>query len=126
METWNQIFTALILPLLTALISLAVVWLNKKRVELAEKIKDETAKKYYDLASSAVLQAVQSISQTFVDQLKKDGKFDKQAQIEAFERARLLAETMISNSAREVLTEAYGDFNTWITTQIEAAVRENK
>ncbi len=126
METWNQIFTAIIMPLLTALVGLAVVWLNKKRAELAAKIKDETAKKYYDLATDAVLKAVQYTTQTYVDSLKKSGTFTKEAQAEAFERTKMLATTMITRSAKEIITESYGDFNTWITTQIEATVKETK
>ncbi len=126
METWNQIFTAIILPLLTALVGLAVVWLNKKRTELAAKIKDETAKKYYDLATEAVLKAVQYTTQTYVDSLKKSGTFTKEAQEEAFSRSKMLAESMITQSAKEIITEAYGDFNTWIATQIEATVKNTK
>ncbi len=126
METWNQIFTAIILPLLTALVGLAVVWLNKKRAELAAKIKDETAKKYYDLATEAVLKAVQYTTQTYVDSLKKSGTFTKEAQETAFAQTKILAEAMITQSAKEIITEAYGDFNTWITAQIEATVKETK
>lgn len=126
METWNQIFTSIILPLLTALVGLAVVWLNKKRVELAAKIKDETAKKYYNLATDAVLKAVQYTTQTYVDSLKKSGTFTKEAQEEAFARSKMLAESMITQSAKEIITETYGDFNTWISTQIEATVKSTK
>jgi hypothetical protein len=108
MEIWNQIFTAVILPLLTALVGLAVVWLNKKRIELSAKIKDDTAKKYYDLATDAVLKAVQYTTQTYVDCLKKSGTFTKEAQAEAFERSKMLAESMITQSAKEIITQAYG------------------
>lgn len=126
MELWNQIFTAIILPLATALIGLLIAWLNQKRTELGAKIKDSTAKKYYDLATTAVLQAVQHTTQTYVDNLKSTGAFSKDAQIEAFERSKLLATAMISQSAKEIISEAYGDFDTWLATQIEATVRGSK
>lgn len=126
MEQWNQIFTAIILPLATALIGLLIAWLNQKRTELGAKIKDETAKKYYDLATNAVLQAVQHTTQTYVDTLKNVGKFDKEAAAQAFDRSKLLAYTMITNDAKNIITEAYGDFDTWIDTQIEKTVRETK
>jgi hypothetical protein len=38
----------------------------------------------------------------------------------------MLAESMIIQSAKEIISEAYGDFNTWIATQIEATVKEKK
>ena len=126
METWNQVFTAIIMPLLTALTGFAIVWLNKKRAELSAKIKDETTWKYVDLAGNAVLNAVKYTAQTYVDSLKKAGTFDAAAQREAFEKAKILAESVITQSAKEIITEAYGDFNAWIDTQIEAIVRETK
>jgi hypothetical protein len=126
METWNEIFTAIILPLLVALMGLAIAWINKKKSELSAKIKNDAAQKYFDLATDAVLKAVQYTTQTYVDSLKKSGAFTKEAQQEAFERAKLLASTMINQSAKDIITEAYGDFNTWITTQIEATVKETK
>lgn len=126
MEQWNQIFTAVILPLLTALMGLLIAWLNAKRVELGAKIKDSTAKKYYDLATTAVLQAVQHTTQTYVDNLKSTGAFSKDAQVEAFERSKLLATAMISQSAKEIISEAYGDFDAWLATQIETTVRSTK
>ncbi len=126
METWNEIFTAIILPLLVALVSLAVVWIKKKETELTSNIKDANVKKYIGLATDAVLKAVQYTTQTYVDSLKKTGVFTKEAQQEAFERAKLLASTMINQSAKDIITEAYGDFNTWVTTQIEATVKDVK
>ena len=78
MEQWNQIFTAIILPLATALIGLLIAWLNQKRTELGQRLKTRRRKKYYDLATNAVLQAVQHTTQTYVD-IKNVGKFDKEA-----------------------------------------------
>lgn len=123
---FTEIFAAVILPILPVLAAFVVAWLNKKRVEISAKIENDTANKYIRLASDAVFKAVQSTTQTYVDSLKKEGKFDVAAQRDALLKSKLLAETMITEKSREIINEAYGDFHTWLTTQIEMMVRENK
>ncbi|MCH3977135.1 MAG: hypothetical protein LKE36_06030 [Bacilli bacterium] len=71
---------------------------------------------------SIVKRAVRSVLQTYVDSLKKEGKFDKEAQARALElaRTRILAELNVE--AREFITANYGDLNAFITNQIEATI----
>lgn len=126
MEQWNQIFTAVVLPLLAALAALAIAFIRKKTQELTQNIKNQTVKDNIDAAVEAILQAVQYTAQTYVDSLKAVGKFTKEAQLEAFNKAKTIAVSMISESAKQVITDAYGDFETWITTKIEQLVREDK
>ena len=89
---------------------------------LATKTKNETLQKATLLAQDLVLSAVQAVQQTFVEQLKKDGKFDKDAQLEALEKALKLVLAQIKPDAMAILTEAYGDLSKWLTMQIEATV----
>ena len=126
MEQWNQIFTAIVLPLMAALAALAIAFIRKKTQELTQNIKNQTVKDNIDAAVEAVLQAVQYTAQTYVDTLKAAGKFTKEAQAEAFNKAKTIAASMISEAAKQVITNAYGDFDTWITTKIEQIVREDK
>lgn len=89
---------------------------------LATKTKNETLQKATLLAQDLVLSAVQAVQQTFVEQLKKDGKFDKDAQLEAMDKALTLVLAQIKPDAMAILTEAYGDLSKWLTMQIEATV----
>lgn len=89
---------------------------------IAVKTKNETLKKATLLAQDLILASVKAIQQTFVSQLKKDGKFDKDAQLEAMKKALALVLAQITPEARQILTEAYGDLEVWLTTQIEASV----
>ena len=89
---------------------------------LATKTKNETLQKATLLAQDLVLSAVQAVQQTFVEQLKKDGKFDKDAQLEAMDKALKLVLAQIKPDAMAILTEAYGDLSKWLTMQIEATV----
>lgn len=61
-------------------------------------------------------------TQTFVDNMKKEGKWDEQSKKEAYEQTRQKALLMISTEAKELIGELYTDFDTWLQTQIESSV----
>lgn len=85
-----------------------------------------TVHKYVDLASDAVTKAVQTTFQTYVDTLKAQGKFDKEAQLTALQKAKDTATALITDEAKRVIAEAYGDFDKWLASTIETLVREDK
>lgn len=125
-ETLNTLMSMVILPLLLALSGFAVAWLRKKTQEITANIKDSTVRKYVDLASDAVTKAVQTTFQTYVDTLKAQGKFDKEAQLTALQKAKDTATALITDEAKRVIAEAYGDFDKWLASTIETLVREDK
>ncbi len=65
-------------------------------------------------------------SQTFVDSLKREGKFDVASQKLAFRKTFDKVEPMFNARMKKFITDAYGDFETWLKMQIEATVYENK
>ena len=125
-ETFNTLMSMVILPLLLALSGFAVAWLRKKTQEITANINDATVRKYVDLASDAVTKAVQTTFQTYVDALKAQGKFDKEAQLTALQKAKDTATALITDEAKRVIAEAYGDFDKWLASTIETLVREDK
>lgn len=125
-ETLNTLMSMVILPLLLALSGFAVAWLIKKTQEITANINDATVRKYVDLASDAVTKAVQTTFQTYVDALKAQGKFDKEAQLTALQKAKDTATALITDEAKRVIAEAYGDFDKWLASTIETLVREDK
>ena len=64
--------------------------------------------------------------QTYVDALKAQGKFDKEAQLTALQKAKDTATALITDEAKRVIAEAYGDFDKWLASTIETLVREDK
>lgn len=125
-EQIATLITSVVLPVLTALAAFAIAYLRKKTAELSASIKDRTAQKYVNMACSAALQAVEYTTQTYVDALKASGQFTKEAQVEALTKAKTVAESMITEDAKKIIAEAYGDFDVWIYTKIEQLVRETK
>ncbi|MCH5256458.1 MAG: hypothetical protein J1D87_04155 [Lachnospiraceae bacterium] len=77
-------------------------------------------------ALSDVMDAVLYVNQIYTDSLKANGKFDKTAQEEAFNRAYIEAMNMISNEAKKVINQLYGSFDKWLQLKIESAVNAAK
>ncbi len=125
-ETLNTLMSLVVLPLLVGVSGFAVTWLRKKTQEITENIGNATAKKYIGMASEAVAKAVQTTFQTYVDTLKAQGKFDKEAQIAALQKSKDTAVDLITDEAKRAISEAYGDFDKWLAATIETLVREDK
>jgi hypothetical protein len=80
----------------------------------------------YAAALGDVFSAVEYVNQTFTDALKEKGCFDEEAQAYAFTMAKEAALTLMANRTRKWLEKSVTDLDSWLTMQIEAAVRSAK
>lgn len=128
-ETMQQIVNACV-PVLCLLITAGgaylVALLKKRAAQIEKELDNETAAKYMNMAADAVAQAVTYTAQTFTDALKAEGKFTKEKQIEAFNKAKDKTLEILGDAAVNALGEIYGDFDTWVETKIEQVCREIK
>lgn len=125
-EIMNIVETCVIIPLLTALTSVLIAFINKQASNLKSKLNDEKAKQYIDKANSIVEQAVSCVSQTYVEALKKEEKFDAEAQKEAFEKAKTLVYTLMKTECKKAVEDNYLDFDKWLMSKIEEAIYKAK
>lgn len=121
-----QIIQVCVIPLLGILTKYLVDYLTAKRNEINSKTDNETAQKYANMIYQTVVDCVIATNQTYVDSLKKSGSFDEAAQKEAFNRTMNAIMTILSDDAKEYITEATGDLNTYLTQLIEAEVNKRK
>lgn len=126
MELLAQIMEVVVIPLLGILTAYVVKVVNTKLEETAASRKNELEKKYLDMLSDTISDCVIATTQTYVDSLKKQGKFDADAQKEAFNQTYEAVMCILSEEAKEYLNEAIGDLNLYITQKIEAEVKVNK
>lgn len=112
-----------ILPVVTVFI---VTYLKTKVKENTEKIKNDELQKYLDAATEAISIAVITISQTYVDSMKKAGTFDEAAQKEAKRMAIEKAKELITEDTRKAIEMLYSDFDKYLDAMIESIVRESK
>lgn len=125
-ELVATIFQVCIIPLLGVLTTFFVKWVNSKSAEISNKIDDETLNKYLNMLTETINTCVLATNQTYVESLKQQGKFDAEAQKEAFNLTCSAVMDILSDDAKEYLTSAIGDLQIYITKKIEAEVHTNK
>lgn len=121
-----QIFEVIILPLLGALTIFLINFIKAKSKELVATTDDALTSKYITMLGDTVSACVLATNQTYVETLKKEGKFDMDAQRIAFEMTYKAVMDILSDEAKEYLIEACGDLDTLLTNKIEAEVNSNK
>ena len=120
------IITGLLVPILPLLTAYVISYINKKKVEADNAISNANVQHYIFIASEAVKAVVSSISQTTVDVLKQNGTFNDKAAKEAFELAKINTINILGVAGVEILTDAFGDFDTFIEAKIEQIVKASK
>ena len=103
-----------------------VQYLHRKSEQIIAQTDNMTIKAFLTEATDAVSTAVTYTSQTFVDALKKEGNFNKDKQQEALKKSLDKAISLLSESAKNALTDIYGNLEAYLTSKIEAEVRSQK
>lgn len=126
LQMLSQIFEVCVIPLLGILTAYLVQYIATKKDALIKQNDNALAAKYITMLSKTITDCVIATNQTYVDSLKTQGKFDAEAQKKAFNMTLTAVLSILNDEAKEYLTAIYGDLNTYITKQIEAAVNKNK
>ena len=126
MELITQIFEVCIIPLLGILTTFLVRYINAKMKTLADTANDEKQKKYIEMLNNTITDCVIATTQTYVDTLKKQGKFDKEAQEQAFLMTFNAVSGLLTEESKKYLNEAIEDLDLYIKQKIESEVNINK
>ena len=121
-----QIFELCVSPLLGVLTMYLVQYIKMKSKEIADKTDNDLADKYIQMLADTITTCVIATNQTYVEALKKQGKFDKEAQKEAFKLTYNAVMAVLTDEAKHYLAAIYGDLTAYITTRIEAEVNVSK
>lgn len=122
----KQIFEVCLFPLLGILTTFVIIFISKKAQELKAKTNNELYHKYIDMLEQTIINCVIATNQTYVDTLKREGKFDGEAQKIAFQKTYDSVIAILSEDAKTYLNEVIGDLQAYIINQIEAQVNLNK
>lgn len=115
-----------LIALLTVVSKFLIDWITIKKNEIISSTDNEIAKKYLDLVATTVTNCVMATNQTYVDALKNKDLFDKEAQVEAFNKTISKVLELLNEDAIAYLEEATGDVSAYLTTLIEAEVARQK
>lgn len=121
-----QIMEVCIIPLLGILTAYIVKYINMKSAEIQIQVDSDLADKYINMLADTITACVIATNQTYVETLKKQGKFDAEAQKEAFNQTYNAIMAVLTDEAKLYLTNIYGDLTAYITTRIEAEVNMSK
>ena len=120
----------LLFAIIAAAVPVATTFLCKWLVSLSEanktKIKNEKAQATLAQVTDMIVAAVETTTSTYVKQLKADNLFDVAAQKEAFNKTFETVKKQLTEDSTKIITEIYGDVETYITNKIEQLVEELK
>ena len=119
-------WTEIILKVIEGLAGLAgtilcyfiIIWANKH-------IKDEKIKAHIIELANIVKEVVLEVSQTFVDKMQKAGNWNDDTKKEALSMALSKAQSLMSDELKTWVSDTYGDVTAYLTTLIEAQIKEN-
>ena len=120
------IFEVCIIPILGVLTAFFVKWVNAKSAEINANVDNTVHTKYMNMLTETITNCVIATNQTYVETLKNIGKFDAEAQKEAFKRTSEAVMSILNQDAVEYLSSAVGDLKAYINKKIEAEVNLNK
>lgn len=130
METFKEIlemlFKLVIIPAIPILASYAVKAMKEWADSKSVAIDNEIVAGYLTDITEIISQAVISTTQTYVDSLKAQGKFDEEAQKIAFAKTKTTVLSLLAEDAKEFIADMYGDVDLWLDTKIEQMVKETK
>ena len=126
MNVLEQVFNIVLFPLMGVATTALIVFITVKTKELKKKYDNELFHKYADMLEQTIISCVIATNQTYVEALKKEGKFDAEAQQIAFDKTFSAVITILSDDAYNYLSEAIGDLEEYITNRIEAQVNMSK
>ena len=126
----NDFLSTLLQAILVAAVPVCAAFLGKGLKALAsylgQKSQSDTVKMYMEAIADAVATAVTFTSQTYVDALKKSGKFTKENQEYALKIAKSEAMRLLTQEAKDFIANAYGSLDQYLEGRIEAEVRRQK
>ena len=126
----NEFLPTLLQAVLVAAVPVIAAFASKGFVALAQylgvKMENATLAKYAQEIAQAVATAVTYVSQTYVDELKKSGTFTEENQKIAIEKALEVAKQQLTQQALDFISTAYGDITQYLTSLLEAEVRNQK
>ena len=120
----QDVLYLIITGILPLLITYGVLFLKVKIKEQEKKLENDQLVKYIDAATDAISKAVLTVNQTYVDSLKKQGKFDEAAAKTAKQIDK--AKALITENSKKAIETLYSDFEAYLNDAIEELVRENK
>lgn len=122
----GQALQAIIIAVVPILTIMVIALLRAKSQKLQLDSENALVDATIAAVEKVITKAVTFVSQTYVDNLKKDGQFSVEEQKIAFRKAYDRVVQLIGDEQQQLISSLFGDFSVWLSTMIESAVKEQK
>lgn len=126
MQMLQDIFFTCVIPLIGILCVYGIAFLKKYAEGIKEQTDNDLYDKYIDMLISTIETCVIATNQTYVDELKKQGKFGPEEHDIAYHKTFDAVKALLSEEAQKYLATIYGDLDFYISQLIQESVRVNK
>lgn len=121
--SWNDVLIEVVNLVFKAVIALMIPYVSSV---IGNKIRNDHIRKLVEKGESFVTKSIEMVQQTFVEDLKKQGKFDAESQAIAFKQCYDNWMSMASDEIKCAIMNEVGDLDAWLETMIEAGIAEKK
>lgn len=121
-DVLETILVAILIPALPLIGRYVQLWFKAKIAALQKHMDLEEENYYMRQLEEFVMTAVLAVQQTYVEALKQENAFTREAQKEAILKAKAKVQAQLTARGREVLKKAHGDYLAYIDDQIEKII----
>ena len=119
-------FIKMLIGLLGTILTGLISWLTTYLVSLiSNKIKDEKLKTFLTNTTGIIMSSVNALNQTTVNELKREGKFDKEAAVRVKQECLKLIKSQLAPDMIKFIGQTFGDIDEYLSNQIEAYIFKN-
>lgn len=127
----NELLKNFLMTFLTALatsLSAVVIRLITVKINhIITQTEDEKKQRFLSwIENDVIIKCINSTTQTYVDELKKHGTFNKSAQKIAIAKTTDSILKVLTEADTELLSTYVDDVSIWIATRVESYIKENK
>lgn len=118
----QEVFFTCLLPLIGILCSYGIAFMQKKVKEMQVNANNDLFNKYSDMLMGIVETCVIATNQTYVDELKEQGRFGPEEHDVAYHKTFDAIKALLTEEMQKVLTEVYTDLDFYISQLIQEQV----
>ena len=125
-EILVEIGTSVVCVIIATLCFYAAKWFHIKCEQLKAKTDSEALRSLIEKIDYVVQVCVEATNQTFVDDLKNDGKLTDDEKREAFDKTFKAIQEMLTDEDKQNIIDSFGDLSTFLTTSVENYIKSSK
>lgn len=123
----NSLLITTVLTIIAPVITSILTFILKRLIdEKINTMRNEKLKVLLKEGTDIILDSVNYVQQTYVDTMKRQDFFDRDAQAEAFAMARERALELLPQEIFNTIEDRYGNVDTFVENIIESYIYKNK